>query len=345
MTPGYPFSAVIGQDHVKTALLLNAIDPGIGGVLIEGPRGMAKTTLARALAELLPQGRFVDLPLGASEERLIGTLDLDQALGQGKIRFSPGLLAQAHGGVLYVDEVNLLPDHLVDLLLDVAASGVNVVERDGISHRHPARFILIGTMNPDEGELRPQLLDRFGLSVALEDSLDVDERIAITQARLDYELDPEAFRQRHHQRQQGLKERLLNARRRLPQVQLPAELYRHAAQRALEAQVEGLRADLVMLRAARAHAAWEGREVAGPDDLDAVAEAALRHRRRPSGSPPPQSAAPPQYGGHGEDPPPPQDPGRTAAHSDDWGALPPQPVAIGPSEPLDLGDGAAKKKA
>ncbi len=324
MTPGYPFSAIIGQDHVKTALLLNAIDPGIGGVLIEGPRGMAKTTLARALADLLPQGRFVDLPLGASEDRLIGTLDLDRALGQGQVRYSPGLLAQAHGGVLYVDEVNLLPDHLVDLLLDVAASGVNVVERDGISHRHPARFILIGTMNPDEGELRPQLLDRFGLSVALPESLDLDTRIAITQARLEYERDPHAFCQRHRERQNQLKQRLTQARHRLEQIPIPSDIHRQAAERAHQAQVEGLRADLVMLRAARAHAAWEGRAEVTPHDLDAVAEAALRHRRRDTPPPPPQHQPP--------TPPTPQGtasgPSPSGDHHDHWGALPPEPVPI-----------------
>ncbi|MQU54554.1 AAA family ATPase, partial [Pseudomonas sp. FSL R10-1339] len=164
-TPHFPLSAVVGADSLKLALCLTAIDPKIGGVLIEGPRGMAKSTLARGLADLLASGQFVTLPLGATEERLVGTLDLDAALGQGKAQFSPGVLAKADGGVLYVDEVNLLADHLVDVLLDVAASGTNVVERDGISHRHAARFVLIGTMNPEEGELRPQLLDRFGLNV------------------------------------------------------------------------------------------------------------------------------------------------------------------------------------
>ncbi len=165
--PHFPLAAVVGADELKLALCLAAIDPAIGGVLIEGPRGMAKSTLARGVADLLDGGRFVTLPLGASEERIVGTLDLDAALGEGRAQFSPGVLAHAHGGVLYVDEVNLLPDHLVDLLLDVAASGVNLIERDGLSHSHPARFVLIGTMNPEEGELRPQLLDRFGLKVQL----------------------------------------------------------------------------------------------------------------------------------------------------------------------------------
>ena len=192
-TPHFPLSAVVGADDLKLALCLTAIDPKIGGVLIEGPRGMAKSTLARGLADLLASGQFITLPLGATEERLVGTLDLDAALSEGRAQFSPGVLAKADGGVLYVDEVNLLPDHLVDLLLDVAASGTNVVERDGISHRHSAKFVLIGTMNPEEGELRPQLLDRFGLNVALSGHTAPAERGQIIRRRLDFDSDPVAF--------------------------------------------------------------------------------------------------------------------------------------------------------
>ena len=180
----FPLAAVVAADDLKLALCLAAIDPAIGGVLIEGPRGMAKSTLARGLADLLASGTFVTLPLGASEERIVGTLDLDAALGEGRAQFSPGLLAKANGGVLYVDEVNLLPDHLVDLLLDAAASGVNHIERDGISHRHAARFVLIGTMNGEEGELRPQLLDRFGLNLALDGQPQPAERAEIVRRRL-----------------------------------------------------------------------------------------------------------------------------------------------------------------
>jgi hypothetical protein len=211
-TPHFPLSAVVGADDLKLALYLTAIDPKIGGVLIEGPRGMAKSTLARGLADLLASGQFVTLPLGATEERLVGTLDLDTALSEGRAQFSPGVLAKADGGVLYVDEVNLLPDHLVDLLLDVAASGTNLIERDGISHRHSAKFVLIGTMNPEEGELRPQLLDRFGLNVALGGHTAPEQRGQIIRRRLDFDSDPQGFCAEWEHRQQSLRERCEQAR-------------------------------------------------------------------------------------------------------------------------------------
>ncbi len=217
-TVHYPLSAVVAADELKLALCLAAVDPAIGGVLIEGPRGMAKSTLARGVAELLPAGEFVTLPLGASEERIVGSLDLDAALGEGRARFSPGVLAKADGGVLYVDEVNLLPDHLVDLLLDVAASGVNLVERDGISHRHPARFVLIGTMNPEEGELRPQLLDRFGLNVRLDTQPPPAERAEIIRRRLAFDADPQAFVERWEGQQDTLRRRCAEARRQLARI-------------------------------------------------------------------------------------------------------------------------------
>lgn len=250
-TVHYPLSAVVAADELKLALCLAAVDPAIGGVLIEGPRGMAKSTLARGVAELLPAGEFVTLPLGASEERIVGSLDLDAALGEGRARFSPGVLAKADGGVLYVDEVNLLPDHLVDLLLDVAASGVNLVERDGISHRHPARFVLIGTMNPEEGELRPQLLDRFGLNVRLDTQLPPAERAEIIRRRLAFDADPQAFVERWEGQQDTLRRRCAEARRRLARIPLDDAALDSIARRCFEAAVDGLRADLVWLRAAR----------------------------------------------------------------------------------------------
>lgn len=276
----FPLSAVVGADELKLALCLTAIDPKIGGVLIEGPRGMAKSTLARGLADLLGDGPFVTLPLGASEERLVGTLDLDAALGQGKAQFSPGVLAKADGGVLYVDEVNLLADHLVDLLLDVAASGTNRVERDGISHRHSARFVLIGTMNPEEGELRPQLLDRFGLNVALDGQPAPEARGQIIRRRLDFDADPEGFCAQWAPAQAQLLERCQGARERLAQIPLDDQALAHITERCFGAGVDGVRADLVWLRAARAHAAWRGALHIEAEDIDAVAEFALRHRRR-----------------------------------------------------------------
>ncbi|AGZ35506.1 MULTISPECIES: ATP-binding protein [Pseudomonas] len=315
----FPLAAVVGADDLKLALCLTAIDPRIGGVLIEGPRGMAKSTLARGLADLLGEGPFVTLPLGASEERLVGTLDLDAALGQGKAQFSPGVLAQADGGVLYVDEVNLLPDTLVDLLLDVAASGTNRVERDGISHRHSARFVLIGTMNPEEGELRPQLLDRFGLNVALEGVPTPDARQHIIRRRLAFDSDPQAFCAQWAAAQAQLRERCQAARQRLERIALDDQALAWITERCFAAGVDGLRADLVWLRAARAHCAWRGAEVIAEEDVDAVAEFALRHRRRVSPPAMPPSAAP--EGGQGE--------GQRQGGQGDWGAMAPQPVATG----------------
>ena len=197
-SPSFPFTALVAQEQLQRALLLAAIDPAIGGVLIAGPRGTAKSTAARALAALLPGAPFVTLPLAASLEQLVGTLNLQDALQNGQVSLQPGLLARAHGGVLYVDEVNLLPDALVDALLDAAASGVNTVERDGISERHAARFVLVGTMNPEEGELRPQLLDRFGLALTLANPQDAATRSAIVRARLAFEANPEALLAAHH---------------------------------------------------------------------------------------------------------------------------------------------------
>jgi magnesium chelatase subunit I len=277
--PVFPFAALIGQAPLQQALLLAAIDPGLGGVLVSGPRGTAKSTTARALAELLPQGQLVNLPLGASEDRLIGTLDIETVLRDGSVRFAPGLLAKAHQGVLYVDEVNLLPDALVDALLDAAASGVNTVERDGVSHSHDASFVLIGTMNPEEGELRPQLIDRFGLMVELQNCFEPQVRQAIVKARLAFDLDPHVFRAGYAQQQAGYVERIRAAREALPHLSFDDVVHARVSELCIEAAVDGLRADLVMLRAARALAALEQAAAVTAEHVGRVAEAVLVHRR------------------------------------------------------------------
>ncbi|UUQ64724.1 AAA family ATPase [Pseudomonas fuscovaginae UPB0736] len=322
-TPHFPLSAVVAADALKLALCLTAIDPKIGGVLIEGPRGMAKSTLARGLADLLASGQFVTLPLGATEERLVGTLDLDAALGEGRAQFSPGVLAKADGGVLYVDEVNLLADHLVDLLLDVAASGTNLVERDGISHRHPARFVLIGTMNPEEGELRPQLLDRFGLNVALSGQPEPVERRQIIRRRLDFDSDPQAFCVQWETQQQALRECCERARVLLPVIDLDERAMTAISERCFAAGVDGLRADLVWLRAARAHAAWRGARQIADEDIEAVAEFALRHRRR---EPSPATSASSPASTPETQPDPAQG---TEQPQGQWGELPAKAMAVG----------------
>ena len=309
---GYPFSAIVGQEDLKTALLLNAIDPRIGGVLIQGERGTAKSTAARGLAALLPpievyegsafhcgpgdeafdvcdasaplveaRPPFIDLPIGTSEDRVTGTLDLERTLRSGERHFEPGLLAAAHRGVLYIDEVNLLPDHLVDLLLDVAASGVHAVEREGVSVRHPSRFLLVGTMNPEEGELRPQFLDRFGLCVTVAAPTDALERAEVVRRRIAFDAAPDAFAARFAAEEAALALRLRAARDAVASVEMPEALLALAVQICVEAHVDGLRPDLTVYRTAIALAALDGRTRVVEDDIYRAALLALSHRRRP----------------------------------------------------------------
>lgn len=313
----YPFTAIVGQERMKRALILNAISNAIGGVLIRGERGTAKSTAARALAALLPEievvadcsfacdpsgidslcdncrdrlgrgeklptvrrrTRFVDLPVSATEDRVVGTLDIEKAIQQGERHFDAGVLAAANRGLLYVDEVNLLDDHVVDLLLDSAAMGVNVVEREGISFSHPARFMLVGTMNPEEGDLRPQLLDRFALCVDMHGIHDPRSRVAIVERRVAYESDPEGFYQEWEPREDQLSLEIAAARDRLPQVTHTQRDLFTIAQLTTSFKVDGHRADIVILKTARAHAAWQGRMAIHEQDILLAAELALPHR-------------------------------------------------------------------
>ena len=312
---GFPFSAVVGMDDLRLALALSAVSPAIGGVLVRGEKGTAKSTMVRALAAVLPEvyvvagcrfscdpaapdagcpdgphepeahaltrpSRLVELPVGATEDRLVGALDIERALTEGVKAYEPGLLASAHRGVLYVDEVNLLHDHLVDLLLDAAALGTCYVEREGVSVRHPARFLLVGTMNPEEGELRPQLLDRFGLTVEAWAPQEMGPRAEVIRRRLAYDDDPAAFSAAWAEDESRLARRIAEARRRLAGVVLPDAALRQVASVCAAFGVDGLRADLVTARTAIAHAAWEGRPRVTADDIRVAARLALPHRRR-----------------------------------------------------------------
>ncbi|MBI4391684.1 MAG: ATP-binding protein [candidate division NC10 bacterium] len=315
----YPFTAIVGQEQMRKALVFNAIDPTIGGVLIRGEKGTAKSTAVRGLAAVLPprvvvrgclfscapgqpeglcpecaasvaQGKslpltegptpVIDLPLNASEDRVVGTLDIEHALTEGRKRFAPGLLATAHRAILYVDEVNLLDDHLVDVLLDVAVTGINVVEREGVTYSHPARFLLVGTMNPEEGDLRPQLLDRFGLCAEVTAEKGAAERKEIVRRSLAFQRDPAAFGAEWEREQQALRDRIEAAQKALPALTPSEALLETAAHMAIEMKVDGHRAEITLIKTALASAAFHGRSAPDRDDLRDAMAPALRHRTK-----------------------------------------------------------------
>ncbi|MFE5242272.1 MULTISPECIES: putative cobaltochelatase [unclassified Streptomyces] len=406
MSTPYPFTALVGQDDLRLGLLLNAVSPAVGGVLVRGEKGTAKSTAVRALAALMPEvavvagcrfscdpaapdpacpdgpheeapgvsraARTVELPVGASEDRLVGALDIERALSEGVKAFEPGLLADAHRGILYVDEVNLLHDHLVDLLLDAAAMGASYVEREGVSVRHASRFLLVGTMNPEEGELRPQLLDRFGLTVEVAASRDTDLRVEVVRRRLAYDDDPAAFAARWADEEGALRERIVAARALLPHVVLGDGVLRQIAATCAAFEVDGMRADIVMARTATALAAWAGRDEVVADDVRQAALLALPHRRRrnpfdapgldedkldealedaaderggdddpdpdgPGGGVPPQGGGPDAGGPEGAGPDTPDAPGQTETGSGDTPAHPPVGGA-GERQPVRSGE-------
>jgi magnesium chelatase subunit D len=334
----YPFSAIVGHDQLRLALVLCAVRPEIGGVLIRGEKGTAKSTAVRGLAAVLAEAgfaRLVELPIGATEDRVIGSLDLQRVLRDGEHAFTPGLLAEAHGGVLYVDEVNLLNDYLVDVLLDAAAMGRVHIERDGVSHTHEASFMLVGTMNPEEGELRPQLLDRFGLTVEVRASREVDERTEVIRQRMAFEADPHAFVRRYADADAALARRIAAARAAVGDVVLPERELRRIAALCAAFGVDGMRADLVVARAAVAHAAWRGANEVDEQDIRVAAQLALPHRRRrdpfdePELDPQQLDDAMAQAGDEGEPPPEPD----------------PDPPGGGQSNPYDSqGDSAPAPK-
>ncbi|MGV9314097.1 putative cobaltochelatase [Streptomyces sp. NPDC003691] len=405
----YPFTALVGQDDLRLALLLNAVSPRVGGVLVRGEKGTAKSTAVRALAALLPTvavvpgcrfscdprepdgdcpdgpheageggrraARMVELPVGASEDRLVGALDMERALAEGVKSFEPGLLADAHRGILYVDEVNLLHDHLVDVLLDAAAMGASYVEREGVSVRHAARFLLVGTMNPEEGELRPQLLDRFGLTVEVSASREPEQRVEVVRRRLAFDDDPVAFAARWAGEEDALRERVTAARALLPRVRLGDGALRRIAATCAEFEVDGMRADIVMARTATALAAWAGREDVLAEDVRQAALLALPHRRRRNpfdapgldqerldetlerfadqddrdgggGAPEPEPGpgGAPEGGPEGDPDPDPDGDGPGPGGPDGGGGLPPQDGPDGPDVPSG-GDASAAPEA
>jgi len=318
-TPVFPFTAIVGQEEMKLALQLNVIDPKIGGVMIMGDRGTGKSTTIRAIADLLPEIEvvkndpfnsdksdldlmgnevreaiqnnkpietelikipMVDLPLGATEDRVCGTIDIEKALTEGIKAFEPGLLAKANRGILYVDEVNLLDDHLVDILLDSAASGWNTVEREGISIRHPARFVLVGSGNPEEGELRPQLLDRFGMHAEIRTVKDPILRVKVVEERTSFDQNPIIWINNYEEKQQELRDRIVAAQKRLPTVKINYDLRVKISEVCSQLDVDGLRGDIVTNRAAKAHAAYNGRDTVTVEDISKIITLCLRHRLR-----------------------------------------------------------------
>lgn len=277
----FPFTAIVGQERMKRALILNAVNPQIGGVLIRGERGTAKSTASRALAQILPEGTsFINLPVSATEDRVVGTLDIEKAIQKGEKHFEPGVLFHAHNGILYVDEVNLLDDHVVDLLLDAAAMGVNIVEREGISHSHPARFILVGTMNPEEGDLRPQLLDRFAFSVTIGGLSDMRQRVAILERRIAFETNRDNFVSDWTSQEEELASKIARARDLVGSVKYSRRDLASIASLTASMKVDGHRGDIVILRGAQAHAAFQGRDRITDEDIILAAELALPHRMK-----------------------------------------------------------------
>ncbi|MEV6668311.1 putative cobaltochelatase [Streptomyces nigra] len=419
MTTPFPFTAVVGQDDLRLALLLNAVSPAVGGVLVRGEKGTAKSTAVRALSALLPEvsvvagcrfscdpaapdpgcpdgpheagtgasrpSRMVELPVGASEDRLVGALDIERALAEGVKAFEPGLLADAHRGILYVDEVNLLHDHLVDLLLDAAAMGASYVEREGVSVRHASKFLLVGTMNPEEGELRPQLLDRFGLTVEVAASREPDQRVEVVRRRLAYDDDPAGFAARWADEESAVRQRIVAARELLPSVRLGDGALRQIAATCAAFEVDGMRADIVMARTAVALAAWAGRTDVLAEDVRQAALLALPHRRRrnpfdapgldedkldetleefggPGDDDPDPDPGPDGPGGGGDQPDPddaPQGDGDTAARPEAGENGQPRPSGAGEQSPVrasepfrakvlsvpGIGDGAAGRRS